>query len=45
MNNPFDIKQGKEYFKKNEFEVPSNLDKQKVDPAAQYEVENVDLED
>ena len=40
MNSPFDIKQAKEYFKKNEFEVPSNLEKQKIDPAALYEVEN-----
>ena len=40
MNSPFDIKQAKEYFKKNEYEVPSNLEKQKIDPAALYEVEN-----
>lgn len=26
VNNPFDIKNNKSYFKKREFEVPSNLD-------------------
>ena len=44
MNCPFDIKQAKEYFKKNEYELPSNLEKQKIDPAALYEVENCDNE-
>ena len=41
MNSPFDTKQNKEYFKKNELSVPSNLDNQKIDPTAQFEVENV----
>jgi UDP-N-acetylglucosamine pyrophosphorylase len=45
MNSPFDTKQTKEYFKKNEFGVPSNLDKVKIDPSAQFEVEQVDKED
>ena len=34
INNPFDTKQSKEYFKKNEYSVPSNLDQQKIDPTA-----------
>lgn len=34
VNNPFDIKNNKSYFKKREFEVPSNLDDHKIDPVA-----------
>ena len=34
INNPFDIKNNKSYFKKKEFEVPSNLDDSKIDPVA-----------
>jgi hypothetical protein len=34
VNNPFDIKSNKSYFKKREFEVPSNLDDLKIDPVA-----------
>ena len=45
MNHPFDTKQSKEYFKKKEFNVPANLDNQKIDPAAQFEVEKMDKED
>lgn len=40
MNNPFDIKQAKNYFKKNDFELPSHLDAERIDPIAQLEVEN-----
>ena len=34
MNSPFDIKQAKEYYKKHEYAVPSNLDVKKLDPMA-----------
>lgn len=44
MNSPFDIKKAKEYYKKHEYGVPSNLDVQKIDPMAQFEVEEVDIE-
>jgi len=44
MNSPLDTKQAKEYFKKQELHVPSNLDVQKIDPMAQFEVEEVGIE-
>lgn len=44
MNSPLDTKRAKEYFKKQELAVPSNLDVQKIDPMAQFEVEEVDIE-
>jgi hypothetical protein len=44
INNPFDIKQNKNFFRKRDFEVPSNLEEQKIDPVAQYEVENEESE-
>ena len=44
MNSPYDLKQAKEYFKKHDFSVPANLDVQKIDPMAQFEVEEVDIE-
>jgi len=44
MNSPFDIKRAKEYFKKHELAVPANLELQKIDPMAQFEVEEVDIE-
>lgn len=44
MNSPFDIKKAKEYYKKHEFGVPANLDVQKIDPMAQFEVEEVNIE-
>ena len=34
VNNPYDIKQNKQYFKKKDFELPSNLDDKKLDPIA-----------
>ena len=40
LNNPYDVKQNKNYFKKQDFEVPSNLDAEKLDPTAQFEVQN-----
>lgn len=40
VNNPYDIKANKNYFQKKGFELPSNLDEKKMDPVAQYEVEN-----
>lgn len=40
LSNPYDIKQNKNYFKKQDFEVPSNLDAEKLDPTAQFEVQN-----
>ena len=40
MNNSYDIKQAKDYFKKNEYELPVNLDQEKLDPSAMYEVDN-----
>ena len=43
MNSPFDTKEAKEYYKKCEFAVPANLDVEKLDPQAQFEVEEVDL--
>ena len=45
LNNPYDIKQNNSYFKKQDFEVPSNLDAEKFDPTAQFEVQNEDEED
>jgi len=44
MNSPFDIKQSKEYFKKNELSVPANLELSKIDPMAQFEVEESNVE-
>lgn len=44
MNSPFDIKRAKGYYKKHELSVPANLDLQKIDPMAQFEVEEVDIE-
>ena len=44
MNSPYDLKQAKEYFKKHDFSVPANLDVQKIDPMAQFEVEEVDID-
>jgi hypothetical protein len=40
INNPFDIKQNKNYFRKKDFEVPGNLEDQRIDPLARFEVEN-----
>jgi len=34
LNNPFDIKKAKNYFKKKDFEVPSNLEGSRIDPVA-----------
>jgi hypothetical protein len=34
LNNPYDIKQAKNYFKKQDFELPSHLDAEKIDPIA-----------
>lgn len=34
INNPFDIKQNKNFFKKKEFELPSNQDESRIDPLA-----------
>lgn len=45
MNSPFDTKIAKEYFKKQSLAVPANLDVQKIDPMAQFEVEEVNIED
>lgn len=42
INNPFDVKQNKNYFRKKDFEVPGNLDDQRIDPLARFEVENED---
>lgn len=42
MNAPFDTKQAKEYYRKKEFAVPANLDLKKLDPMAQFEVEEVE---
>ena len=39
INNPFDIPQSKNYFKKKDFEVPSHMQGHKLDPVAQFEVE------
>lgn len=44
INNPFDIKQNKNYFRKKDFEVPSNLDDRKIDPVAHFEVQNEDVD-
>ena len=44
MNSPFDIKKSKEYFKKNESSVPANLDLERIDPMAQFDVEEMDVE-
>ena len=43
MNSPFDIKGSKEYYRKHDFAVPSNLDAEKIDPMAQFEVEEVEI--
>lgn len=40
MNNPYDVKQAKEYWKKSEFDLPSNLDHERIDPIARFEVES-----
>lgn len=42
LNNPYDIKHAKNYFKKQDFELPSNLDAERIDPIAKFEVENED---
>lgn len=39
INNPFDIQMNKNFYRKKDFELPSNLEEQKFDPVAQYEVE------
>ena len=44
MNSPFDTKKAKEYYGKQALAVPANLDVQKIDPMAQFEVEEVDQE-
>lgn len=44
INNPFDIKQNKNFFRKKDFEVPSNLDDKKIDPLAHFEVQNEDAD-
>ena len=44
MNNPYDIRKAKDFFKKRDFNVPSNQDVNKIDPFAQYEVEQQDQE-
>ena len=38
INNPYDTKKAKEYFKKAEFDVPSNQDVERIDPVALFEV-------
>lgn len=38
LNNPYDVKEAKNYFKKGEFDLPSNLDAERKDPIAQFEV-------
>ena len=45
MNSPFDTKNAKDYFNKSSLAVPANLDVQKIDPMAQFEVEEVEIED
>ena len=42
INNPYDSKRAKEYFKKTDFDVPSNLDVNKIDPVALFEVTKED---
>lgn len=44
MNSPFNTKLAKEYYGKQSLGVPANLDVQKIDPMAQFEVEEVDIE-
>lgn len=46
LNNPYDVKKSKDFFKKSEFEVPSNLETEHVNPIAKlqvdYEEEDID---
>lgn len=42
LNNPYDINKAKNYFKKQDFELPSNLAAERIDPIAKFEVENED---
>lgn len=44
INNPYDVKQNKSFFKQKDFDLPCNRDESRIDPFAQYEVEQDDYE-
>ena len=44
INNPFSLKHNREYYNKKQFEVPSNQEGLRIDPLAQFEVEQQALE-